>query len=90
MISVRLGLTSVEQNDLSAEVAITPRSLQRRLKEEDTSLLAILKDYREQMATAYLAQGNMTAEAISTALGYAEATAFSRAFKSWTGRSPFT
>ncbi|MBB4234471.1 AraC family transcriptional regulator [Rhizobium esperanzae] len=90
LISVRLGLASVELNDLAAEMAITPRTLQRRLAEENTSLRTILKDYREQMAIAYLTQGNMTAEAISTALGYAESTVFSRAFKSWTGSSPFT
>ena len=90
LISVRLGLTSVELNDLAAEMAITPRTLQRRLADEGTSLRVILQDYREQMATAYLAQGNMTTEDISTALGYAEATVFSRAFKSWTGRSPFS
>nr|WP_278116143.1 AraC family transcriptional regulator [Mesorhizobium sp. WSM4875]WIE94654.1 AraC family transcriptional regulator [Mesorhizobium sp. WSM4875] len=88
LISVRLGLTSVELNDLAAEMAITPRTLQRRLAEEDTSLRTILRDYREQMAVAYLAQGNMTAEDIATALGYAEAPVFSRAFKSWTGSSP--
>ncbi|OWV98880.1 hypothetical protein ATY79_18760 [Rhizobium sp. R693] len=88
LVSVRLGLASVELPDLATEMGMTPRTLQRRLSEEKTSLRAILRDYREQLATAYLAQGNMSVEDISAALGYAEATAFSRAFKTWTGSSP--
>lgn len=88
LISVRLGISSVELADLASEMGITPRTLQRRLSDEGTSLRAILRVYREQMATAYLAQGNVSMEEISGALGYAEPTVFSRAFKVWTGSSP--
>ncbi|WP_429817506.1 AraC family transcriptional regulator [Ensifer sp. B1-9] len=88
LISVRLGISPVELPDLASEMGMTPRTLQRRLSDEGTSLRAILRDYREQMATAYLAQGNVSMEEISGALGYAEATVFSRAFKAWTGSSP--
>lgn len=88
LISVRLGIASVELPDLASEMGMTPRTLQRRLSEERTSLRGILRDYREQMAAAYLAQGNMSVEEISAALGYAESTVFSRAFKAWTGNSP--
>ncbi|MBB5539128.1 AraC family transcriptional regulator [Rhizobium giardinii] len=88
LISVRLGISPVELPDLASEMGITPRTLQRRLSEEGASIRAILRDYREQMATAYLAQGNVSVEEISAALGYAESTVFSRAFKAWTGKSP--
>lgn len=88
LVSVRLGLSSVELPSLASEMGVTARTLQRRLANEGTSLRDILKSYREQMAAAYLAQGNISIEEVSSALGYAESTVFSRAFKSWTGRSP--
>ncbi|UXT61336.1 AraC family transcriptional regulator (plasmid) [Agrobacterium fabrum] len=88
LVSVRLGLAPVELEHLAAELGMTARTLQRRLSVEGTSLRDIVKSYREQMAMAYLAQGSLSLEEVSTALGYAEATVFSRAFKDWTGRSP--
>ncbi|USJ27966.1 AraC family transcriptional regulator [Ensifer adhaerens] len=88
LVSVRLGLAPVELPFLASELGVTARTLQRRLADEGTSLREILRGYREKMAAAYLAQGNMSIEEISTALGYAESTVFSRAFKIWTGGSP--
>ncbi|ANN61892.1 hypothetical protein A9174_33700 (plasmid) [Mesorhizobium loti NZP2037] len=88
LVSVRLGMSSVELPSLASELGITARTLQRRLSDEGTSLRDILRSYREQMAAAYLAQENRSIEEISSALGYAESTVFSRAFKTWTGRSP--
>jgi len=88
LVSVRLGLAPVELPFLASELGVTARTLQRRLADEGTSLREILRGYREKMAAAYLAQGNMSIEEISTALGYAESTVFSRAFKIWTGSSP--
>jgi len=88
LVSVRLGLSSVDVTALASELGVTARTLQRRLAEEGTSLRTVLQAYREKMAEAYLAQGNMSIEEISATLGYAESTAFSRAFKTWTGSSP--
>lgn len=88
LVSVRLGLAPVELTHLAAELGMTVRTLQRRLSEEGTSLRCIVRKQREQMATAYLAQGSLSIQEISTALGYAEATVFSRAYKGWTGKRP--
>lgn len=88
LVSVRLGLAPVELPFLASELGMTARTLQRRLSDEGTSLREILMSYRERMAAAYLAQGKLSIEEISAALGYAEPTVFSRAFKTWTGMSP--
>ncbi len=88
LVSVRLGLAPVELEHLAAELGMTARTLQLRLSAEGTSHRDIVRSYREQMAMAYLAQGSLSLEEVSAALGYAEATVFSRAFKDSTGRSP--
>jgi AraC-like DNA-binding protein len=64
------------------------RSLQRRLHEHGTSYEAILADLRFELARAMLREGRSTIEEISFALGYESQTAFTRAFKRWTGSPP--
>ena len=88
LVSVRIGIAPLELPHLASELGMTARTLQRRLAAEGTSLRNILQNQRERMAAAYLAQRNLTVEEISSALGYAEATVFTRAYKAWTGRNP--
>lgn len=66
----------------------TPRTLQRQLRAEGTSFAALLEQVRVERAQALLRRGEGTTEVVARAVGYADAAAFTRAFKRWTGTTP--
>jgi AraC-like DNA-binding protein len=68
-------------------LGLTARSLQRRLQDEGTSFQALRDETRRALADRYLTEGLSLAE-ISFLLGFSEPSAFFRAFKRWTGRTP--
>lgn len=67
---------------------MTPSTLRRRLEEEGQSFQAIKDQLRRDMAIQYLCHTSKTVTEISSELGFAEASAFHRAFKKWTGTCP--
>jgi AraC-like DNA-binding protein len=72
---------------VAKRLGMTERSLQRRLKDEQTSFNAVREDVRKQLASRYLADQLAISE-ISFLLGFSEPSAFFRAFKRWTGMTP--
>lgn len=72
----------------AGELAMSTRTLQRRLKAEGTSFQAVLNDTREALARHYLANSQMSAGEISFLLGYEDPRSFYRAFHAWTGQTP--
>jgi AraC-like DNA-binding protein len=73
---------------LAARLHMTPSTLRRRLEEEGQSFQAIKDQLRRDMAIDYLSHTAKSVNDISTELGFAEASAFHRAFRKWTGYSP--
>jgi AraC-like DNA-binding protein len=78
----------VTQADLASAFGLHERTLQRRLKAEDTSFEALRDDVRRDLAREHLAQGAVPLGHIAEMLGYAEASAFTRACQRWFGASP--
>jgi AraC-like DNA-binding protein len=72
---------------VAGRLRMSPRTLQRRLREEGTSLQAELESLRRQEALLLLERGVAIAE-VAWMLGYSEPSAFHHAFKKWTGTSP--
>lgn len=67
---------------------MSERSVQRSLSEEATSYREIVDKVRKSLALAHLARpGNSTAD-VAFLLGFSEPSAFTRAFRRWTGSSP--
>jgi AraC-like DNA-binding protein len=75
-------------NAVAAELAMSPRTLQRRLGEEGTTFRQVLAGTRLQLAEALLADDELSVTAVAHRLGFSETAAFSRAFRRWTGVSP--
>lgn len=73
---------------VAAELAISVRTLQRRLQLESTGFQTVLRDTRESLARHYLTTSTMTAAEIAYLLGYDDTTSFYRAFHAWTGQTP--
>lgn len=69
-------------------LGIHRRTLNRRLAALGTSLHELREDARHQLARRLLQDTRMPAIEIAAALGYSDASAFTRAFRRWTGRPP--
>jgi AraC-like DNA-binding protein len=74
--------------DVARALGTSPRTLQRRLSERDTSFRAIVDQVREGLAREYLGHRGRSLKEVAALLGYADARAFGRAYKRWTGRPP--
>lgn len=72
----------------AARLNLSRPTLYRRLKAEGVSFEQVLDDLRAGMAKAYLAGGRLSVNETAYLLGFSEPSAFSRAFKRWTGTSP--
>lgn len=72
---------------VARQLHMSARTLQRRLKEEGTSLRALLEQVRRARAGPLLESGQSIAE-VAYLLGYAEPSAFHHAFRRWTSETP--
>jgi AraC-like DNA-binding protein len=63
-------------------------TLYRKLKKEDVSFQSLVEDVRQKEAERYLRENEVSVSEVAFLLGFSELSAFSRAFKRWTGESP--
>ena len=73
---------------VAKELNLSERSLQRKLKEKGTTFRTVLDDVREMVALQYIKDPVNRMSDIAFLIGFSEQSAFSRAFKKWTGISP--
>jgi AraC-like DNA-binding protein len=71
--------------DMAHRLAMSPRTLRRRLQERNTTYQSILDEVRKELAKKYVAGTNLSIDQIAGRLGFTEAATFRRAFKKWTG-----
>ncbi|KFG98036.1 AraC family transcriptional regulator [Burkholderia paludis] len=80
------GIATVD--DVAGMLAISRRTLQRRLGDEGASFKAILAEVREKLAWHYLDRSDLPCNQIAFLLGYQDPNSFFRAFNEWTGMTP--
>jgi AraC-like DNA-binding protein len=74
--------------NVAQKLGISPRTLRRKLAEEGTTFAGIRDDLRLALAKRYLTEQDLSISRIAWLLGYTEVSAFSHAFRRWTGRTP--
>src|SRR5574337_698827 len=79
---------SLSLEEIAHNLHLSPRTLHRRLEDEGSSFRAIKDAVRRDFALARLEKTNQPIARIAAELGYAEPSAFFRAFQHWTGVSP--
>jgi AraC-like DNA-binding protein len=84
--SMRDGDPSLRR--VAKKMAVSPRTLQRQIKEHGMEFKNLVDDTRRHFALSYLKDRRNTLTEIAFLLGYSEASAFTRAFKRWTGVTP--
>ena len=75
-------------DDLAQTLAIHRRTLNRRLKAEDTTFQRVLDEVRFDVARQLLTDTNVHLDDIAATLGYAAVTPFMRTFRRWSGMTP--
>lgn len=73
---------------LAAELAMSPRTLQRRLDEANVSFRELRDAARRTEACRLLRDDDLRISEIAERLAYFEVASFSNAFRRWTGESP--
>ncbi|MCK6412741.1 MAG: AraC family transcriptional regulator [Azonexus sp.] len=75
-------------DDIAARLHLSSRSVHRRLEEEGSSFRGIKDALRRDLALARLAKSDDSIAQLAADLGYADTSAFYRAFVDWTGMAP--
>ncbi len=75
---------------VASAMALSVRSLQRALGDAGTSFQDLLDEARRDLALLWIEDRARSLKQISNDLGFGQSTAFTRAFRRWTGRSPST
>lgn len=74
--------------EIAARVHVAPRTLIRRLKQENSAYSEILEALRKEYAQRMLTDASLNVAEISARLGYTEPANFGRAFRRWFALSP--
>jgi AraC-like DNA-binding protein len=73
---------------IASAVGLSRQTLFRRLRAEGVSFEQVLDELRHKLALNYLGVNKASVKQTARLLGYSDPSAFSRAFKRWTGSSP--
>lgn len=79
---------AVSEKAMADSLHMSTRSLQRRLRDEDTTYKQLLDTTRHELAVRYLGPSGMSVTEVTYLLGFSDPSNFSRAFKRWQGLSP--
>jgi AraC-like DNA-binding protein len=74
--------------DIARTLGMSERTLARKLSDEGLNFNEILQHLRQDLAVRYLAEGKLQVSKIAWLLGFRDVSAFTHAFKRWTGTTP--
>lgn len=87
-IEAALALGPPRLSAVARALAMSERTLHRRLAAEGTSFAALVRAARRARAARLLGDPRLSCSEVAVLLGYAEPAAFFRAFRRWTGSTP--
>ncbi|MFP2961699.1 helix-turn-helix domain-containing protein [Myxococcus sp. 1LA] len=73
---------------IAKRLHMSVRTLNRRMRDEGTSLQDVVDTLRRELALRYLEERRLAIPEVAYLLGFSEASAFHRAFRRWTGTTP--
>lgn len=88
LLAAQLAAGPVDLPRLAHAMALSPRTLQRRLSDAGLNFSQLLDELREPLALHYLRDATLELADIAFLLGFSEAGSLARAFRRWTGQSP--
>jgi AraC-like DNA-binding protein len=87
-IARRLAAGTAELPAVARALSLSERTLQRRLRELGTSFQALLDEERRAVAVERIGSVDATVTDVAFLLGFSDTSAFTRAFRRWTGVTP--
>ena len=73
---------------VAQQIGISPRTLSRRLNNNNTTFQSLVNDVKSQRASHYLKTTILSIEEVATLIGFNDSANFRRAFTVWTGMTP--
>jgi AraC-like DNA-binding protein len=87
-LSRQLPELGADLQQIAARLALSPRTLQRRLREAGLSFSQLVDETRQQLVLHYLCDPALELAEIAFLVGFSEPGSLARAFRRWTGQSP--
>jgi AraC-like DNA-binding protein len=88
IIALRIAHGALTRAELAREMAMSERTLHRRLKAEHTSFQELMDDSRRELAMQYIRDRGAGLADVAYLLGFGDQSSFFRAFRRWFGMSP--
>lgn len=88
LMKKRLATSRPEMSAIARELAMSDRTLQRRLAQEGTRFQDVLAHARRELAHQYLVDGQLDMGDVAFLLGFDDQNSFFRAFRQWEGETP--
>jgi AraC-like DNA-binding protein len=74
--------------EIASRLGLSPRTFGRRLAAEGLTFSTVLDELRADLARRYVHDKGLPISKIAWMLGYGEVSAFTHAYKRWTGKTP--
>jgi AraC-like DNA-binding protein len=87
-IALRLPHGKARAGEIARKLGVSRRTLARRLSSEGLTFAGVLQRLKSDLAKRHLADETLSISEIAWLLGYQDVSAFTHAFKRWTGRAP--
>ena len=87
-IALLLPHGKARAGEIARQLGMSQRTLARRLASEGATFSGVLDELKVDLARSQLRDGHLPISQIAWLLGYREISAFTHAFKRWTGMTP--
>ncbi|MDH4563036.1 AraC family transcriptional regulator [Pseudomonas sp. BN411] len=87
LLAAQLSAEGPDLERLAEALALSPRTLQRRLREAGLSFSQLVDETRQQLVLHYLRDPALELADIAFLVGFSEPGSLGRAFRRWTGQS---
>lgn len=88
LLRAKIHAGECSASSVAEMLSLHPRTLHRRLQAGGTSFRTLLEEVRFQVARDLLDNADLPLSQVAGSLGYADASAFTRAFRRWAGTTP--
>jgi AraC-like DNA-binding protein len=78
----------ISEEDTAKRLHMSARTLQRKLAQAGTTYVQLVDDTRRDIALRYINDSRLSITDITFLLGFSYPSAFTRAYKRWTGKTP--
>ena len=88
VIALHLPHGKARVGEIARKLGVSQRTLARRLSSEGLTFAGVLQRLKSDLARRHLADETLSISEIAWLVGYQDVSAFTHAFKRWTGRAP--